>query len=262
MALNLLKTIQSRFNDATIAAIGGQLGLDPATAKSGSAVLIPIILSAMARSGAKRSGIDDFYDTIFNGFYDGSMIDRLPAMITSGKADEVSGQGSVLIDKLLGSDADAITALVSHNLGFKVSTLSSLWKMLAPMVVDSIAGEVIAQKWGQEEFRNRLVSSQGELAKAMPQEIADILDLPRPPVQSEAVRTEPPPKSFGFDYSVIIAFIVSAITVFALAQYFFNPTRVDEAGQPAPPDVDDSGTLPLVPPLVPIPGTVPELALP
>jgi hypothetical protein len=244
MALNLLNTVQSRFNDATIAAIGGQLGLDPATAKSGSAVLIPVILSAMARSGAKRSGIDDLYDTIFTGFYDGSLIDRLPAMLTSGKADEISGQGSVLIDRLLGSDADAITALVSHNLGFKVSALRSLWKMLAPMVVDSIAGEVISQKWGQQEFRNRLVSSQVELAKAMPQEIADILDLPSHSVKNEAIRTQSPPKSFGFGYSVIVAFIVSAITVFALAQYFFNPTRVDEAGQPAPPDADDSGDLP------------------
>jgi len=251
MGLNLINIVQLRFTDPTIAAIGGQLGLDPATAKSGSVILIPIILAAMARIARQRSGIDNVMEIIRTCQYDGSMIDRLPAMLSSGLADKIPGQGSVLIDKLLGPDADTITTSVAQHLGFKVSALRSLWLMLAPIVVDTIAGEIVAQKWGAEEFRNRLVSSQNELAKAMPPEIAEQLGLPGSSLRRESNDTESSVKSRGLDFSYVIAFIVSAIIVFALAQYVLKPKPIEETGQPALQDPADFATSPIVPEIVP-----------
>jgi hypothetical protein len=258
MDLNLFNTVKSRFTDSTIAAIGGQLGLDPASAKAGFVVFVPVILAAMAKTSRQQPGFDQLLEIIRDDQYDGGMIDRLPLMLSSGKADEISSRGSVLIDKLLGSDADPITASASEGLGFKVSAVRSLWATLAPLVVDTIASEIVAHAWRPESFRKRLLATEDELVAAMPSEIADILELSLPPVQDTSNDYTLSFNSLGFYVSLVIAFIVTGVTVFVLAQYVFNPAKVDEPDRPAPHDADESATTPLATAVVPAAGIAPQ----
>ncbi len=262
MDLNLFNTVKSRFSDSTIAAIGGQLGLDPTTAKAGFVTFVPVFLAAMVKTSRQQSGFDHLQEIIRDGQYDGTMIDRLPAMLTSGKADEISKRGRLLIDKLLGPDADPIVALVSSDLGFKVSTLRSLWSMLAPMIIDTIAGESVVQAGPPEKFRKRLLATQNELVTAMPLEIVDILELPRPPSQDATDEFVPSVNSWGFCFSLIMAFILTAIIVFALVRYVFNPAKVDKPNRLAPQDADESAMPPSAVQPMPGPDSVPQLAAP
>jgi hypothetical protein len=230
MGLNLQNTVQSRVTDSTIGAIGGQIGLDPATAKAASAVLVPLVLVSMAKIAAQRTGGETVQQLIGASQYDGSLLEQLPAMLSGGKADELAARGSQLIKRLLGPDADPIVAMVSKQLGLKPTALRSLWAMLTPLIIDVIAGKVAAQQWHPKALRSSLISSQNTLAKALPVEVAEHLGLRTSSVKHASSEA----KSAGFDISYVIAFIVSALIVFALAQYVFKPAGVEDALPPVP----------------------------
>ena len=234
MDLNLTQSIQSRFADSTLAAIGGQLGLDPKTAKAGTAVLIPIILGAMLKIDARGTGSDSLLAIIRSVQHEGTLIDRFPAMLSSGRADSIPAQGSELIQTLLGSDAEPIITSVSQQLGFKPIALRSLWAMTTPVVVDVIAGQIDSQKLRTKAFRNLLRSQQNDFATAMPPDVAEMLGLHGAKRVGRSNTVAAAGKSSGIDVSYIIVFVISAVVVFWLAQVFFKPPPVDEAGAIAP----------------------------
>lgn len=73
-----------------------------------------------------------------------------------------------------------------------------------------------------------------ELATALPPEVAEQLGLRRPAAQRGSNQAASSGKSSGLDFTFVIVFIVSAITVFVLARYVWKPAQVDDAGQAAP----------------------------
>jgi hypothetical protein len=226
MDLNLTQVIQSRLVDSTLAAIGGQLGLDPKTARAGTAVLIPIILGAMLKIDANGTGSDRLLAIIRSGQHEGTLIDRFPVMLSSGRADSIPSQGSELIQTLLGSDAEPVIASVSQKLGFKPIALRSLWAMMTPVVVDVIAGQIDSQKFRTKEFRKLLRSQQNDLAKVMPPDVAELLRLRDGGSNTVAAAG----KLRRIDVTYIIAFFISAAAVFWLSQVRFKPPPVDEVG--------------------------------
>jgi len=238
MGLNLIDTVESHFTDSTIGAIGGQLGLAPTTAKAGSTVLIPLVLASMAKIATQQGGIENLQRIVRSSQPGGLLIDQLPAMYSSGKADEIPVRGSELIAELLGEDSDTLVALVSKQLGLKATALRSLWTMLTPLIVDVIACEVASRKWRPSEFRSRLMSGQNGFAKALPPAAAELLGLTNKPASRGPSET----KSRGLDTSYVIAFIVSAITVFALSQYVLKRAQVQKTAPVEPHQVPADAT--------------------
>lgn len=228
MELNLTKTIQSKFADSTLSAIGGQLGLDPRTATAGTAALIPVILAAMSKADYTRAAVDQLMKIARSGNHDGTLIDQFPSLLSSGRADVIPSQGNLILQKLLGDDAEFIIAAVGTQLSFKPSVVRSLWAMTTPLVVDAIGHEMETQGWTFREFRSRLASQKSELAEMMPPDVAVSLGLLTAQLSTHtADRTA---KSSRIDLSYIIAFIVSAFVVFAIVQAYFKSPPPEKPG--------------------------------
>lgn len=125
---NLLQGLMGQLGGGAVGQIAEKLGVDEGTAQNGIQAALPILLGALARNAQTEGGAEALHSAISND-HDGSVLENVEGSISSYQ----DGPGAAILGHVLGGQSDAISGLVSQQLGG--ANGGALLQMLAPLVL-------------------------------------------------------------------------------------------------------------------------------
>ncbi|HHG86556.1 MAG TPA: DUF937 domain-containing protein [Bacteroidetes bacterium] len=128
--MNLIEMLTSQMGDQGMDAIGQSLGTDKGQTTSALMKAVPFLVSAMARNTKTDEGANALAGALDRD-HDGSILDNLGSLISSPE----SGQGSGILNHVLGNKTQAVQAAVAQESGFDMAKAGQLLMMAAPMIM-------------------------------------------------------------------------------------------------------------------------------
>jgi hypothetical protein len=126
---NILEGLMGQLGGSgAVGQIAEQLGVDEGTAQNGIQAALPILLGALARNAQTEVGAEALHNAVAND-HDGSVLDNVGGAISSYQ----DGPGAAILGHMLGGQSNAISGLVSQQLGG--ANGGALLQMLAPLVM-------------------------------------------------------------------------------------------------------------------------------
>lgn len=161
----LVDTILSQLGDDKISAIAGQLGTDPAQARSAIEHALPLIVGGMAHNASSQQGADALHNAL--GTHAGSDIGSVLSSVLGGSGSNI---GSAILGHIFGSKRDAASQGLGQTTGLGQQNAGQLLSILAPIVMSVLANHVQSQNMnagglgGMLAQEGQQIQAQGGLA--------------------------------------------------------------------------------------------------
>lgn len=130
----LVDNILSQLSDDQISAIAGQLGTDPAQARSAIEHALPLIVGGMAQNATTQQGADALHNAL--GDHAGSDIGSVLGSVLGGGG---SGIGSAILGHIFGNNQTAASQGLGQATGLGQENAGQLLSILAPIVMAALA---------------------------------------------------------------------------------------------------------------------------
>jgi len=142
--------------------------------------MVPTILGGMLNKSQDSSGFGQVFDMI-NKKDNAGFLDNLGGLLGGGNLaqNDPKDIGGGLMGSLFGNKVGGILDLVGSLAGVKRSSSSGLLGMIAPMVMGYLAKKVMGGGLNAGGLIDMLTGQRKNIASAMPQGIADMIDFDR-----------------------------------------------------------------------------------
>ncbi len=132
--MSVVDILNSQLGPDGIAAIGRQLGLDPATTQKAVADAVPLLTGALARNASRPEGAQALSQAL--NAHDGSILDQLSGYLSnSGMA---ASAGEAILGHVLGGRRDAAAENLGRASGIDGGTAAKLLAILAPLIMGAL----------------------------------------------------------------------------------------------------------------------------
>ena len=119
-------------NQQNLGQLSRQLGTDQTATQNAIGAALPVLLSALARNSAERSGAESLERALNK--HDGSVLDNLGGFLESPDVDD--GEG--ILRHVLGDRRQSVETGVGKAAGLDMSMVAKLLPMLAPIVLGAL----------------------------------------------------------------------------------------------------------------------------
>jgi hypothetical protein len=175
--MSVVDILNSQLGPEGIAALGQQLGLDPATTQKAVAGAVPLLTGALARNASQPAGAQALNRAL--DAHDGSILDQITGYL--GNSGAASSAGEAILGHVLGGRRDNAAGSLAQASGINMGTAAKLLALLAPLVMGAL-GRSRQQSGGFDPgiLGNILSSERDKAAAAAPAGmggLASMLDL-------------------------------------------------------------------------------------
>ena len=147
--------------------------IDEPTEKTGKAVtaLVYTIVGGLMKRTTSEIGVNQLYNHVQKGRYDGSLLDSLPTMLReSGQTNTLITQGNEVISHLLPAMKSSIGTMISSYANIRNSSAISLLGLTTTIVLHVLGRQVKERKLDADGLAGLLFSERDALVNAVPEE--------------------------------------------------------------------------------------------
>lgn len=135
MSINLLETIATAFGDEIVEQASPFLGESEQGTESALGMLLPTLLSGLAKQGSTFEGASRLIKTLSGAAVDSGVLTNLAGLFSGGKrTDSLLALGTDLVRGVFGDKVGSLLSTVASLAGIKSSSVSKLLYMAAPLV--------------------------------------------------------------------------------------------------------------------------------
>ncbi len=177
MGINLLDFVKSQIGKGVMAKVAGLLGEKEAVTQKAMDILLPSVLGGMANQATTLSGADNLLGIINQSSYDGSILNSLNTLLSSGS--ETQGllkNGGNIAHTLFGNKVSGIVNWVATHVGIKTGSASSLINLAAPLLLGAVSKNMDSSRTASS-LVSLLGSQISFLKTALPPELINVLGL-------------------------------------------------------------------------------------
>ncbi len=138
--------------------MAGKLGIESSQAKSALAGAVPILMQALNRNASTPEGASALENALKKDHSEGNVLDNLTGYLDNPKTSE----GSKILDHILGDKRSNVEKHIGATSGLASDKVSGLLSMVAPLIMNSLAGKQSASKSGIGDVLSSVV---GEVNK-------------------------------------------------------------------------------------------------
>ncbi len=192
MTTNLINLVRQWIPDEAIGKIGGLLGESGASTQKAVEAGIPTLLAGLLHTASTPSGAGRLANMVGGeeGAKAGDILSNIGGIL-GGQTDELLKFGQKIVSNLFGSNLSSVLDVLSKYSGMKLSSISSLMGMLAPLVLGVLRQQTASQGFSPSSLINLLTSQKDAIARQAPAGLAGALglnSLTNLGVESEAIR--------------------------------------------------------------------------
>lgn len=244
MALNLVDTINRRFDDDVIRQISSSLGVSGIGVEKAVRNAVPAALAGMMNKAVETDGAAALLDTLQQLHQQSGPVDDDPARLLSEDRRPLVQGGNVMVSSLFGRDAARLSDALGTISGLSAEAGASVLSLVTPISA-GVVGKQQRDLGLDASGLARLLSEQkNAVARALPEELRQALHLDRlrlpPHPASEPPRRNIPGapdevfdhghKKFSFMELLLWVVIVAAL---AYAAYLFVWPELGPAPRPS-----------------------------
>ena len=130
--------ILKQFDPASIAAIAGQLGLDPAQAQAAIAQAVPVVVGGLARNASTDAGASALRNAL-DDHAGGDLGSVLGSVLGGG------GQGGAILGHIFGNRQQQAAQQIGTSSGIGSANAGALMAMLAPLIMGMLGKRTQSQ---------------------------------------------------------------------------------------------------------------------
>jgi OOP family OmpA-OmpF porin len=177
MAQSLLESLGSYVTPDLVARVAGPLGESQDSLAKGLGVALPALFGSLADRAQEPGALAQLFGLLTDPANDGSVL-RDPghlAALASGGSGGLSDLASRFLQTLFGSQLDSIAAAIADFAGLKRSSVSSLLRLGAPLVMGLVGDRVRREGLGASGLASWLLGQRDAVRRALPGAIASAL---------------------------------------------------------------------------------------
>lgn len=139
--MTIFNIYSGQLGDNQFSSIAHSIGATIDQTVIGSSLIVPILVSAMARNTRSEAGANALSDTL-DRHHDGSILMKLPALY----ANPSIGNGDTVLVGILGEKRAAAEQIVSQESGLSATATTKLFSITAPILMGMIGGKKRQEK--------------------------------------------------------------------------------------------------------------------
>jgi outer membrane protein OmpA-like peptidoglycan-associated protein len=165
---NLLDSVKEMLTDAVMDKASSLIGLDKSTTSSAMGKFLPAIIGGLISKGNTESGAGVLLDLFKSGGFGKNDIDLAGILGDSSKSESFLSQGGDLLGSIFGNNQSSILETLLGVTGINKAGGSMLLKMLAPIVMNKLAGMVFNNNWSASKLSSYLGDQQSSISSLIP----------------------------------------------------------------------------------------------
>jgi hypothetical protein len=131
---SMMNILGQTLSDDVVAQIGGQLGVDRATAQKAVGLSIPVLVEALSRNASDPAGAQSLEQAVRRD-HDGSILDNLGGLLGGGAQ---GGLGGAILGHVLGGKQNSVQERIGRATGLDAGAVGQLLAILAPIVLGAL----------------------------------------------------------------------------------------------------------------------------
>ena len=165
MSFNLLDLVKDQITGSLVEKAAGFVGESTGTTSSALASIVPSLIGSLAGKAGDASGLAG----VMNLLKTDGLADSLGNVSNLFGGDSSSlGLGSSLVSNLLGDKLGSITSLIGKTSGASEAASGTLLKMVAPLVLGTLAKKVVGDKLSINGLKDLLMGQKDLVADKLP----------------------------------------------------------------------------------------------
>ena len=176
---SLVDLFRNTVNDSLVRQTADQLGESQENTSTAVNAVFPALLSALVTKGNTESGARSLLDYMSGNNLSGSIIKDLPTIMTGGPEMEIlKANGADILKFLIGDRVSPLIDSVASRHGLRTSSASNLLKIIATLLMTSLARVVGEKNMHASELRDYLDAQKEYLTDNVPSDYNEIMNIP------------------------------------------------------------------------------------
>ena len=165
----ITQIITQQLGGNAVSAIAQRFGISESTANTAVQIVVPLIVSALARNASQPQGAESLHQAI-NNDHDGSILDNVMGYLGNPQ----SANGAGILGHVFGNQRPAIENTLAQATGMDQNSAGGLLETLAPLVMGSL-GKAQQQNELDPSGLSNLLESQQQEAQANAPDVMSML---------------------------------------------------------------------------------------
>lgn len=175
MAFNILDLAKGYLTDAVISKVAGGINEDSSLVSKAIGMALPALMGGILQKGSSDTGLSSLMGLLTNNT-NTSVLDNLGSVLgDKNQSEDLMVGGSSLISSLLGNNSNSIMNAVGSFVGMKNTSTSSIFSLLAPVVMGILGKKVKSDGLGLSGLSSLLSSQKDIVSSALPTGLASTL---------------------------------------------------------------------------------------
>jgi len=130
----ILDLLGSDLGKTIISGVAGSTGQDQSKTGGLLSMALPVLMKAMERNASTPQGAEGIMGAI-SGKHNGSILDNLSGLFSSGVDEEVKQDGSSILGHILGDKQAGVEQVLGQKSGMDTGAVGSVLKVAAPILM-------------------------------------------------------------------------------------------------------------------------------
>ena len=130
----ITQVVTQQLSGSAVSTIAQRFGISETTANTAVQIVVPLIVTALARNASQPQGAESLHQAI-NNDHDGSILDNVMGYLGNPQ----SANGAGILGHIFGNQRPAIESTLAQATGMDQNSAGGLLETLAPLVMGSIA---------------------------------------------------------------------------------------------------------------------------
>ena len=163
--INILDLAKGYLTDAVISKVAGGINEDSSLVSKAIGMALPALMGGILQKGSSDTGLSSLMGLLSNNT-NTSVLDNLGSVLgDKNQSEDLMVGGSSLISSLLGNNSNSIMNAVGSFVGMKNTSTSSIFSLLAPVVMGILGKKVKSDGLGLSGLSS-LLSSQKDIVSS------------------------------------------------------------------------------------------------
>ncbi|WP_299109618.1 DUF937 domain-containing protein [uncultured Winogradskyella sp.] len=130
----ILDLLNSDLGKTIISGVSGSTGTDQGKTSSVLTMALPVLMKAMERNASTPEGAQGLMGAL-SGKHNGSILDNLSGLFGGGVDEEVTNDGSKILNHVLGSKQQGVEQVIGQKAGLDSGAVGNILKVAAPILM-------------------------------------------------------------------------------------------------------------------------------
>ncbi|MUU77226.1 DUF937 domain-containing protein [Winogradskyella endarachnes] len=130
----ILDLLNSDLGKTIISGVSGSTGTDTGKTSSVLTMALPVLMKAMERNASTPEGAAGLMGAL-SGKHNGSILDNLGGLFGGGVDEEVTNDGSKILNHVLGSKQQGVEQVIGQKAGLDAGSVGNILKVAAPILM-------------------------------------------------------------------------------------------------------------------------------